>query len=45
MLPKVTTCLDSLNKGVAEVVILNGKIEGIIDKYFLNEKVGTAIKA
>lgn len=44
MLPKVTTCLDSLNKGVAEVVILNGKIEGIIDKYFSNEKVGTVIK-
>lgn len=44
MLPKVNTCLDSLDKGVAEVVILNGKIEGIIDKYFLNEKVGTVIK-
>lgn len=45
MLPKVNTCLESLDKGVSEVVILNGKIEGIIDKYFSNEKVGTAIKA
>ncbi len=44
MLPKVTTCLNSLDKGVSEVVILNGKIEGIIDRYFSNKKVGTTIK-
>lgn len=46
MLPKVETCLNSLDKGVSEVVILNGKTEGIIEKYFSkNSVVGTTIKA
>lgn len=44
MLPKVNACLETLDKGVSEVVILNGEIESIIDKYFSNEKVGTTIK-
>lgn len=45
MLPKVNSCLETLDKGVAQVVILNGKIEGIVDRYFSDGKIGTSIKA
>lgn len=44
MLPKVRTCLDGLSKGVERVVILNGKLENIVDRYFSGERVGTTIK-
>lgn len=44
MLPKVNTCIKSLERGVNEVVILNGKVNNVVHKYFSNEKVGTVIK-
>lgn len=43
MLPKINTCLNSLEKGVSEVVILNGEKESILDDYFVEKNAGTTI--
>ena len=45
MLPKVTTCLDAIENGVENVVILNGKLEhSVILELFTVEGAGTLIK-
>ena len=45
MLPKVTTCLDAIENGVENVVILNGKLEhSLLLELFTEEGAGTLIK-
>ena len=45
MLPKVTTCLNAIENGVENVVILNGKLEhSVILELFTVEGAGTLIK-
>lgn len=45
MLPKVTTCLNAIENGVENVVILNGKLEhSVILELFTVVKAGTLIK-
>ena len=45
MLPKVNTCLKAIEKGVENVVILNGKLEhSLLLELFTNEGAGTLIK-
>lgn len=45
MLPKVTTCLDAINNGVNNVIILNGKLEhSLLLELFTVEGAGTLIK-
>lgn len=45
MIPKVNTCLDAIEQGVDNVVILNGKLEhSLLLELFTNEGVGTLIK-
>ena len=45
MLPKVTTCLNAIENGVENVVILNGKLEhSVILELFTVEGSGTLIK-
>ena len=45
MLPKVTTCLNAIEDGVENVVILNGKLEhSVILELFTVEGAGTLIK-
>lgn len=45
MLPKVNTCLNAINKGVKNVIILNGKIKhSILLELFTYEGFGTMIK-
>ena len=45
MLPKVTTCLDAIENGVENVVILNGKLgHSLLLELFTEEGAGTLIK-
>ena len=45
MLPKVNTCLKAIEKGVENVVILNGKLEhSLLLELFTDEGAGTLIK-
>jgi len=45
MLPKVNTCLKAIEKGVENVVILNGKLEhSLLLELFTEEGAGTLIK-
>ncbi len=45
MLPKVNTCLKAIEKGVENVVILNGKLEhSLLLELFTTEGAGTLIK-
>ena len=45
MLPKVNTCLDAIENGVENVVILNGKLEhSLLLELFTEEGAGTLIK-
>ncbi|MBR8463522.1 acetylglutamate kinase [Campylobacter sp. faydin G-24] len=45
MLPKVTTCLKSIEMGVHKVIILNGKLEhSLLLELFTTEGAGTLIK-
>jgi acetylglutamate kinase len=45
MLPKVNTCLNAVNKGVKNVIILNGKVKhSILLELFTYEGFGTLIK-
>ena len=45
MLPKVTACLDAIENGVENVVILNGKLEhSLLLELFTEEGAGTLIK-
>ena len=45
MLPKVTTCLEAIENGVENVVILNGKLEhSLLLELFTEEGAGTLIK-
>lgn len=44
MIPKVETCIDALNQGVAGVVILNGKVEhAVLLELFTEHGAGTLI--
>ena len=46
MLPKVNTCLNAVNKGVKNVIILNGKVKhSILLELFTYEGFGTMIKS
>ena len=45
MLPKVNTCLNAIDKGVKNVIILNGKVKhSILLELFTSEGFGTMIK-
>ena len=45
MLPKVNTCLNAIDRGVKNVIILNGKVKhSIILELFTSEGFGTMIK-
>jgi len=45
MLPKVNTCLKAIEKGVENVIILNGKLEhSLLLELFTEEGAGTLIK-
>ena len=45
MLPKVNTCLKAIEKGVENVIILNGKLEhSLLLELFTDEGAGTLIK-
>ena len=45
MLPKVNTCLNAIEKGVKNVIILNGKLEhSLLLELFTEEGAGTLIK-
>lgn len=45
MLPKVNTCLDAINNGVENVIILNGKMEhSLLLELLTKEGAGTLIK-
>lgn len=46
MLPKVNTCLNAIDKGVKNVIILNGKVKhSILLELFTSEGFGTMIKS
>ena len=46
MIPKVDCCIEAINKGVKNVVILDGRIShSILMELLTNEGAGTLIKA
>ena len=45
MIPKVNSCIDSINKGVNSVHMINGKIDhSVLLEIFTNKGIGTMIK-